>query len=60
MVVKFTTNGSKVDKPRPPGDENGRVRSEVGITKSVDAGSIPDSTIKIFTNNSNAMQSNTM
>ena len=52
MVDKFTTDGSEVSKRRPPGYENGRVRSEVGITKSVDAGSNPDSSIKTFTNNS--------
>ena len=50
MVEKFTTDGSEMSKRRPPGFENDRVRSEVGSTESVNAGSIPNSTINILTN----------
>ena len=50
MVAEFAT-GSEMSKRRPPGYDNGRVQSEVGSTESVNAGSIPDSTIEILTNN---------
>ena len=55
MVEKFATDGSDVSKRRPPGSGNNRVRNEVGTTKSVNAGSIPNSTVKYLTNNNNLM-----
>ena len=45
MVAKFATDTSEMSKRRPPGIVSDRVRSEVGTTKSVNAGSIPKSNI---------------
>ena len=54
MVGKFTTEGSEMSKRRPPGIESDAVvRNEVGTTKSVNAGSIPNSTVKYLTNTNN-------
>ena len=50
MVAKFTTDESKVDKPRPPGYEYDMVRNEVRVAESGNAGIIPISNI-ILTNN---------
>ena len=48
MVTKFATKtGSEVSKQRPPGIENDRVRSEVGVTESGNAGNIPNSTVNL-------------
>ena len=50
MVAKFTTDESKVDKPRPPGYEYDSARSEVGVAESVNAVMIPISNITITNN----------
>ena len=50
MAAKFTTEGSEMSKQRPAGIVSDRVRNEVGTTESVNAGSIPNSTVNILTN----------